>query len=245
MSLSVDVLVVGGGMVGATLARAMSDLSISFLVVDAAPPAGQSKGSAFDRRVTALANGSQRILDAIGLWQHLEADVQPIKTIHISDQGGFGFARLRAEEEGVRALGYTIENTSLGTCLLKHRSLAAGQQWWSPARLDDINVHDSHVSATIVDEQDREHIVEARLVVAADGSSSRVRTLLGLETVRHRYDQTAVVLNIAMSQRHLGRAFERFTRHGPLALLPLVRETDGCGLDPFIGSGRTGPSIGR
>ena len=221
----VDVLVVGGGMVGATLAHSLATLPFSCLVIDSqAPRDGMAVGDSFDSRTTALANGSQRILDAMGLWSGLAAQTQPITSIHISDQGGFGFARIHARDEGVPALGYTLENSSLGACLVQARS--GEVPWWTATRLETIETRDDRVLATVVSESGH-HTVSARLLVGADGAGSRVRELLQVDVRHHDYGQTATIANLTTSTPHQGRAYERFTRVGPLAMLPLTRDRVG------------------
>ena len=118
-----DVLIVGGGLVGSALACALSDLPLDTLLVEA-HEARQLTQPSFDQRVTALASGSQRILAGLNLWRSLQGQAEAIRFIHISEQGRFGAARIHAEEEGVAALGYTIENQAIGRVLweaLEHK----------------------------------------------------------------------------------------------------------------------------
>ena len=110
--LRCDVLIVGGGLVGSTLAHALAQASISTVLLEERGPGGLAQPS-FDDRVTALANGSQRILQGLGIWPEVSAFAEPIESIHISERGHFGMTRILAEEEGVPALGYTIQNLSL------------------------------------------------------------------------------------------------------------------------------------
>jgi 2-octaprenyl-6-methoxyphenol hydroxylase len=104
-----DVLVVGGGLAGTALACALAELPLDVLLVEARPPAEREQAT-FDRRATALANGSQRILSGLDVWPALASSAAPIRTIHVSERGRFGAARIVAAEEGVSALGYTVEN---------------------------------------------------------------------------------------------------------------------------------------
>jgi 2-octaprenyl-6-methoxyphenol hydroxylase len=247
-SLDCDVLIVGGGLVGSALAAALAPLPLRTVLVEALDPARLEQPS-FDARVTALANGSARILRGLGLGDALDADAEPILSIHISERGRFGAARIRADEEGVAALGYTIENRSLGRALWERLRSASGCSILAPATLrgftveevehvedaedaEDvadaadvaaagISVHAGGVVAD-VDSDGRRVCVRAKLLVAADGARSRVRGLLGIEAREDRYAQKAVILNCAMAVRHRGAAFERFTPDGPLAMLPLT-----------------------
>jgi len=111
-----DVLIVGGGAVGSALACALAELPLDVVLVEANEVRTLEQPS-FDQRVTALANGSQQILAGLGLWPALKGYTEPIRSIHVSEHGRFGAARIEAAEEGVSALGYTIENQTLGRVL--------------------------------------------------------------------------------------------------------------------------------
>src|SRR5690606_9761393 len=111
-----DVLIVGGGLVGSALAAALAGTQVTTVLVEARDPSTLEQPS-FDGRVTALARGSQRILTGLGAWEALATEAEPILSIHVSERGRFGAARIRADEEGVSALGFTVENRSLGQAL--------------------------------------------------------------------------------------------------------------------------------
>jgi 2-octaprenyl-6-methoxyphenol hydroxylase len=215
-----DVLIVGGGLVGSALAAALAPLPLRTVLVEAHDPARLEQPS-FDARVTALANGSARILRGLGLGEALDADAEPILSIHISERGRFGAARIRADEERVAALGYTIENRSLGRALWERLRAAPGCSILAPATLRGFTAQAGSVCAD-VDCGGRSLRVRAQLLVAADGARSRVRGLLGIEAREDRYAQKAVILNCATAVPHRGAAFERFTPDGPLAMLPLT-----------------------
>ena len=115
-TLQSDVLIVGGGLAGSALAYALAQTGLSTVVVETRDPSQLGQPS-FDGRATALANGSQRILNSLGLWDEVSQDAEPIQTIHISERGRFGAARINARDEGVPALGFTLENRILGAAL--------------------------------------------------------------------------------------------------------------------------------
>src|SRR5262249_39456441 len=112
----VDVAIIGGGMVGASLAVAMSGTGLSTLLVEGIAP-GSATQPSFDDRTTALGNASRRIFEGLGVWERLAAEAAAIRTIHVSDAGRFGFARLTAVEQGIDAFGYVISNRVIGAAL--------------------------------------------------------------------------------------------------------------------------------
>jgi 2-octaprenyl-6-methoxyphenol hydroxylase len=225
-TLDTDVIVVGGGLVGSALAHALRRIRVRTALVEARDPAVLEQPS-FDGRVTALANGSQRILDRLGLWEDVAADAQPIRTILISEQRRFGVARIEAREEGVAALGHTLENRSLGAALWDRLARAdADFDLLAPARLARLEAEPGAVLAE-VEQGDTRLRVRGRLLVAADGTQSAVRGALGISAREDDYGQQAVIVNCTTEAAHEGRAFERFTPRGPLAVLPLTRRRVG------------------
>ena len=217
--LEADVLIVGGGLAGSTLAHALALTPLTTLLVEARDPS-QLEQPSFDGRATALANGSQRILASLGLWEKVAADAEPIRSIHISECGRFGAARLNAQEEGVAALGYTLENRILGAALWRALDAADGFTCLAPAKLSALTVGDDRVEAEVTTASERLSIV-AKVVVAADGANSQVRRELAIATYEDSYEQQALILNCATEIPHAGRAFERFTQDGAVAFLPL------------------------
>jgi 2-octaprenyl-6-methoxyphenol hydroxylase len=218
--LDTDVLIIGGGLAGSTLAHALAQTPLKTVIVEACDPSHLGQPS-FDGRATALANGSQRILSSLGLWDGVAANAEPIRSIHISERGRFGAARIRAEDEGVPALGYTLENRILGGVLWRALAAADGFECLAPAKLGTLSVGDDHVEAEVEMGKERVSVV-ARAVVAADGANSTVRHMLEIAAHEDRYEQQAIILNCTTEIEHAGRAFERFTPHGALAFLPLT-----------------------
>jgi len=217
-----DVLIVGGGLVGSVLALALRSIPVRVVLVEARDP-GQLEQPSFDGRVTALANGSQRILAQLGLWAALQASAQPIRSIHIGQRGRFGAARIEAREEGVTALGFTVENRVLGEVLWRRLGEAGPEfQCLAPATLTRFDAQADSVTAE-VEAAGRRTDVRARLLIAADGARSSVRQALGIATREDDYEQQAIILNCTPQVPSEGRAFERFTREGPLAVLPLAQ----------------------
>lgn len=217
-----DVLIIGGGLVGASLAVALGQAGLNVTVVDACPLSVDQQPN-YDERSIALAQGSQCILSALGLWQSLQDEVCPIHTIHVSDRGHFGFTRLHREQQGVPALGYVATARVLGNTLLDQLDRLPNVHTLAPAQLIDFQVLADGVSTRLMLEQ---QILEckARLLVAADGAQSSVRDQLGIHSKRRDYGQTAVIANVSSERDHGHVAYERFTDTGPMALLPMSRQ---------------------
>lgn len=217
-----DVLIVGGGLVGSLLANALARLPLKTVLVEARR-VDTLESPSFDGRATALANGSQRVLEQLGLWDAIRHEAEPIRWIHIGERGRFGAARIDARAEGVSALGYTVENRVLGRALWE--PLAAEERFscLAPAEVVDFAVDTDAVTAQVAVAGETRPI-RARLMVAADGARSRVREALGVGAHVDDYEQAAIVVNCTTEEPPRNRAFERFTPTGPIAVLPLPRE---------------------
>ncbi len=227
-----DVAIAGGGMVGASLALALADTGLSVVLIEAVAPQSTAQPS-FDERTTALGNGARRIYETLGVWPAIAAQAAPIRHIHVSDAGRFGFARLDAAAHGLSAFGFTVSNRHLGGALwsaLRERRLV---QIWTPARVEHVQL--SAEAATLDVESGatagataggapeaagRPRRLHARLVVAADGAHSLVKQAAHIESSTHDYGQVALVANLRTDRPADGIAYERFTAEGPVALLP-------------------------
>jgi 2-octaprenyl-6-methoxyphenol hydroxylase len=215
-----DLLIVGGGMVGASLARAVSGLGLRIGVVEAYETEAVAQPS-FDDRVIALSWGSRLILQGIGDWPVMAKVVEPIRNIHISDRGHFGFTHLDSVKEGVDALGYVVTARDMGEVLQRNLSGLADVTFICPAKLSGFSVESDRVKVSLL-EDDADRQCTARLLVAADGGESQVRQLLDIQLKEREYGQTAIIANLTASQPHRGVAYERFTDSGPLAMLPMT-----------------------
>ncbi|MDH5785398.1 MAG: 2-octaprenyl-6-methoxyphenyl hydroxylase [Chromatiales bacterium] len=214
-----DLLIVGGGMVGASLAHALKALPLRIGIIEAYPLHDEKQPS-FDSRAIALSYGSRRIFDTLGVWQAMVAEtVTPITRIHVSDRGHFGSVRMDAAEEGVEALGYVAEASVIGRALAANLGELPNVELICPATLSDVQISDEQASVT-VEQGGVLRELTAKLLVAADGGRSTVRELLGARTFRLGYGQTAIIANVTTERGHGGIAYERFTDSGPLALLP-------------------------
>jgi len=219
MAEEFDVLIIGGGMVGASLACALHQQPLRIGVVEAVPLSATSQPS-FDDRVIALAYGSRRIFDGIGIWTSLREHATPIRNIHVSDRGRFGCTRIDCRDEGVPALGYVLKNRDIGHALSGRIAGSTNISLFCPAQMQSLNVDEG--GATVMIESDGQPLsLRTRLVVGADGGQSRVRELAGIGIQRRDYGQAAITTNVDMEKRHNHVAYERFTDSGPLAFLPM------------------------
>ncbi|WGZ93536.1 MAG: 2-octaprenyl-6-methoxyphenyl hydroxylase [Candidatus Thiothrix putei] len=215
-----DILIVGGGMVGTSLAVALKPLKLQVGLIEAFH-FGAAEQPSYDDRSIALAYGSSRIYQGMGLWNKLHFGVEAIQHIHISDRGHFGATRLAATQEHVPALGYVVESRVLGKLL--YAELASGEiAQYVPATVFAVQQDADGVTVSI----ERDGVVESlqtRLLVVSDGVNSKVREMLGIAVTRREYHQTAVIANVTTADPHRSTAYERFTPNGPLALLPLTQ----------------------
>ncbi|MBA2593922.1 MAG: 2-octaprenyl-6-methoxyphenyl hydroxylase [Pseudomonadota bacterium] len=224
--LDCDCLIIGGGLVGASLACALADLPMRVAVVE---PVASSEADppSFDDRGLALSPSSQRILAGLQIWPGISPEATAIRRIHVSHEGYFGVTRLEAAALGVPALGYVVIARALGRALQGALRAAAADgdrlSLLCPARLESITTHPDRIEARIANYQGVGSVT-TRLLVAADGSDSKARQCLGVDTDGRDYGQAAVVANISLAGPHEGLAYERFTAGGPLALLPLTMQ---------------------
>ena len=142
--LEVDVAIVGGGMVGASLAAALAGCGRRALVIESVPFGALAQPS-FDECTTALGNASRRVFEGLGLWDSIAVEAAAIRAIHISEAGRFGFARLSAQEQGVEAFGYVVPNRCIGAALWQRMSTAADLTLHAPARVEELSASSDSV----------------------------------------------------------------------------------------------------
>ncbi len=220
MSQQYDLIIVGSGLVGASLAIALSGKGLHIALVDAKRVSVDTLPG-YDDRAIALSEGSHRILSALGVWSGIAPAATAIKEIHVSERGGFGFTHLRAKDEGVDALGFVLAARQIGAALLQALDACSDVEMIAPVAVSGLKDKGDEVVLQLEQDQ-REWEISARLVVAADGGNSFIRESLGMKTRRWEYGQHAVIANVSTRQQHHGKAFERFTQEGPIALLPLT-----------------------
>lgn len=220
--LDYDIVIAGGGMVGSCLALALAPLNLRVAMVEAVARGAASQPS-FDDRSTALSRSSQRMFTAMGLWDRVQAASTPIRAIHVSDKGRFGFSHIDAKEQGVEALGYVVINRVLGGVLQSDLAKRANVDVICPARIVATEARRDCMLAS-VEEQGAQRRLSCRLLVAADGAHSAVREMFGIGAKHVSYDQHAVIGNLLTEKPHDNRAYERFTESGPVAMLPIKDE---------------------
>jgi 2-octaprenyl-6-methoxyphenol hydroxylase len=209
---SVDILIIGGGLTGATLMLALDALGYKCLLVERR--AFEEKINAdFDARSLALSPASAHILSMLGIWPLLQDYLTPIQSIHVSDQHRFGSSLLQAQPD--QALGHIIEMQHINQSILQ---LLAKEHLLAPATLVDLNIN---AREALLETSKGRCLIKAKLIVAADGAESSVRRLCDLPVKKKEYKQEAIVANIGLTKPHRYQAFERFTPEGPLALLPM------------------------
>ncbi|MBB6186472.1 2-octaprenyl-6-methoxyphenol hydroxylase [Rhodanobacter sp. MP7CTX1] len=221
-----DVLIIGGGLVGASLAIALDAAGIAATLVETAAPRADAQPS-YDERNLALARATVNGLAAIGVWRHAAARATPIRHIHVSRSGEFGSARIDADKQGVDALGWTLPARELGAALLRRLDECTRLTRLAPATLAALQPMAGGWRAQIKT-ADGMREIDTELLVGADGTESFVRTQLGIDVERHDYGQTLFVCTVTPERDHQQRAYERFADDGPIALLPLAERR--CGL---------------
>ncbi len=214
-----DVVIVGGGLIGASLACALAPTGLDAALVEAVPFQSDAQPS-YDEKMLSLAPASQRILDAVGVWPAIVSHgVTPIEHIHISDRGHWGKTRLSAAELGVAALGYVVPARVIGMSLVQRLTDTAAATLYCPATVSAIETDAEGVTVSVERDGAIERI-RARLAVLADGGESRTREMLGIAAHTRDYGQTAILSTVTPDAPLAGTAFERFTDSGPLAMLP-------------------------
>ena len=207
-----DIVIVGGGPIGAALAIALQGSGLAVLVLEARPDAGSSN----DARTLAMSYGSRLILERLGIWSQIEP-ITPIESIHVSQRGGFGRTLLRADEMDLPALGYVVRYSRLqqafGKLLESERTtLMAGAE---------VTGMEATANGVVIGfrAQETSRSIAARLLIIADGGAGTALRAGAIVKVRE-YGQDAVVGLVETSRPHARRAYERFTPDGPIALLP-------------------------
>ena len=224
-----EVIIVGGGMVGLSLALMLAKTKIAVKLLEAIKyPNYDDENlatyhSSFDARNSALSRRSVQIYQELGLWALLQEHATPILEVNITEQGSFGKARLKAEQEKVESFGQVIENAWLGRVLLTQVQKEPLIELIDGVQVTSLT-QDADFAYIEAKRGEYTHKLQSKLVIAADGRDSFCRKALGIGASEHDYDQVAIVTTVQTSKPHHHVGFERFSHLGPLALLPLPGE---------------------
>ncbi len=210
-----DVLLVGGGLVGGTIACALAARGIAVAVVDMEKP-GQVDAKQYDGRVSAIALTSQRLFARIGVWPALQAFATPIRHIRVAEGNSTNFLHYDSREIGGEPFGFMVENRALKSELGREVSRRDGITLFAPARIAHLARGPFGVEARLADGR----LIRARLAVAADGAASRTRAEAGIGIAKAAYGQTAIVCTVRHERPHENIAHELFLPSGPFAILP-------------------------
>ncbi|WP_394174248.1 2-octaprenyl-6-methoxyphenyl hydroxylase [Thalassotalea litorea] len=218
-----DIVISGGGLTGAAMALAVlkqASTPVRIAVVDSALKEQATGG--FDERVIALSYGSVEYLEKLGAWTNLKAHACAIKNIHVSDRSYYGKARIDCQDYQLDALGYVAPLQAIAQSIYTELEQVAG----SNHQLDEyfgngIDNIEWQKHQVVVQLQQGE-MISAATLLACDGGQSRCRQLAKIDTINKDYQQQAIVANVQTALPHHNKAFERFTKTGPLAMLPMT-----------------------
>ncbi|HEY0893124.1 MAG TPA: 2-octaprenyl-6-methoxyphenyl hydroxylase [Cellvibrio sp.] len=224
-TLEFDIAIVGGGMVGTSLASLLAasqpQLRIALIETQAFARADEMHFQpSFDARSTALSYGTVAILRELGLWDLLQQHITPIAQVHVSDRGHFLGGVIDAKENNLDAVGYVVENAWLGKVLLGHVQMQNNIQCFVSSTVTALTPQQDCALLNVKTDA-QEFLLKTALAVIADGGDSPLRKSLGIGTQVRAYGQTAIITNVEFSEPHHCVAYERFTADGPVALLPL------------------------
>ncbi|USD32943.1 MULTISPECIES: 2-octaprenyl-6-methoxyphenyl hydroxylase [Vibrio] len=217
-----DVVIAGGAMAGMTLALAINTLSrqpISIAVIEPYKADHQAHPG-FDSRSIALSYGTVNILKQFELWEDISKLATAIEHIHVSDRSHAGMTDIDHKAVGVEALGYVVELADIGRLYHDKAAQDPNITLLCPASVNRVERLQEEVHVSL----DNGQVISGKLLVAADGAVSTCCQQIGLELNEHDFEQVAVIANIKTAQAHQGRAFERFTASGPVALLPMSEQ---------------------
>ena len=221
---SYDLAIVGGGMVGASLARALANSNLKIAVLDKLAE-DCLYASATDNRGLALSTCSIKILEELNIWELLKKEAYPIKTVHVSEKGCFGFAKIDAEKLNYVALGYVLNASHIGKALITNLDNFNNVTCYRPILIKAICFDNIQKNWQIICENKK---ISAKVVVAADGTNSYLRKCLSISSYTNNYQQTALVANLRCQQEKNTIAYQRLTPHGPIALLPFGNNRVKC-----------------
>ncbi|HEV8027933.1 MAG TPA: UbiH/UbiF/VisC/COQ6 family ubiquinone biosynthesis hydroxylase [Stellaceae bacterium] len=215
--LAVELIVVGGGLTGLTLGIACAGAGVEVAVIDRESPATML-AEPFDGRTTAIAHGSQQVLEAIGLWRRVAEGAEPIREIRVADGGSPLFLHYDHRELGDAPLGYIVENRKLRQALMAEAASLPRLRHLAPAAVERVEREEARAVAHLADGGR----VTGALVAACDGARSPLRGAAGIKTIAWNYPQVSIVCTVRHALPHRGVAVEHFLPGGPFAILPMT-----------------------
>ena len=218
-----DVIIVGGGMVGACMACALANnpdaTNLRIAVVEGKQPPLEWSSEGFDLRVSAVSRASQNIFESIGAWQAMvDERVSPYRAMHVWDATGSGEIHFDSADIGEPTLGHIIENRVIVKGLLHALKQHGNIDLLCPATPKEIQQQDDSISINLEGDQ----VLTGKLVIGADGANSWVRQQAGISVSKNDYQQRAIVTTVKTEKSHKETAWQRFLPTGPLAFLPLT-----------------------
>ena len=212
-----DIIIIGGGIVGATVACALGQAGVQVALIEArepVPPEDQRP----DPRVFAITRASERVFRSLGVWDAIHRrGAFAFTDMEVWDAAGDGVTHFDCADLGEPCLGHIVEPRFIQTALWQQLTSIDAVSLYCPTRFEAISILDDRVEVTLDDDQ----LLTAELVIAADGARSPVRTILGMETQRHDYRQSSLVALVKTAEPHQNTAWQRFLPGGPLAFLPM------------------------
>ncbi|GAB4291607.1 MAG: FAD-dependent 2-octaprenylphenol hydroxylase [Thiohalomonadaceae bacterium] len=216
--MNYDIAIIGGGMVGASLACALGGSRLRVAVVEPVAAPRRFPPGDFDIRVSAITRATQNVFAAVGAWEGMVARrVQPYEAMHVWDACGSGSIHFDCTELGEPDLGHIVENRVILAALLDRLGEFDNIDFLCPAHATGLQLGDEMAQLFLADGR----TLTAQLLVGTDGTTSWVREQAGIDSTGWAYDQSALVATVQTSRHHQNAAWQRFLPTGPLAFLPL------------------------